>query len=425
LLIITFVVLLSIGMPMALALGISSLLYITMDGTVPNFAAIQTMVGGANVYTLLAIPFFIFAGNLMNTGGVTDRLFNFSRAIVGHIKGGLGHVNVVASIIFAGMSGTAIADAAGLGTVEIKAMRDAGYDDRLSIGITAASSTIGPIIPPSMTMVIYGVIASASIGRLFAAGILPGLIMGLSLMIYVYIRADHYKCPIEKRSSLREIGRAFRLAFYSLLTPGIILGGIFTGAFTPTEAAAIASLYAIVLGAFIFHEMDLKQFYRAVKGSAETTIQVMFIVVSATLFAWILAKEQVPQTVAAFILSHTRNYYVILFSINSILLIVGLFMETVASINILTPVFIPIMRELGISPVQFGVMMVLNLTIGVLTPPFGTVLFVLSGVAKVPVERVARDTAPFLAPLLVVLVLIVLFPQLTLFVPDLLFGKKF
>lgn len=422
-LIIGLFVLLASGMPVAMAIGIPSLVYIIADGTVPNFAGVQIMVGGANTYPLLAIPFFILAGNLMNISGVTTRIFNFSNKLVGHIKGGLGHVNVIASIIFAGMSGAAIADAGGLGTIEINAMRKAGYNDSLTIGITAASSIIGPIIPPSMVAVIYAVVASTSIGRLFAAGIVPGFIMGLSLMVLIYFLSDKYKTPVGKKSSVTEVVKSFVSTFWALLTPGIILGGIFFGVFTPTEAAAIASFYAIILGFFIYREMSLKEFYRALIESMSTTIQIMFLVVSATLFAWILAKEQVPQAVADFMLGKMQNYYLILFSINILLLIVGCFLETVAAINILVPVFIPLIQKLGIDPVHFGVIMILNLMIGTLTPPFGTVLFVLSSVAKVPVERVAKDTAIFLLPLIIVLILIVLFPQLTLFLPNLFFGK--
>jgi tripartite ATP-independent transporter DctM subunit len=420
-LIISLFVLMIIGLPVSLAIGIPSLLYIIMEPSIPSFTAIQRMVSGPNTYSLLAIPFFVFAGNLMNTGGVTTRIFNFCESIVGSVKGGLGHVNVVASVIFAGMSGAAIADAGGLGAVEIKAMRDAGYDDGFTLGITAASSTIGPIIPPSMTMVIYGVVAGASIGRLFAAGIIPGLLMGLSLMIMVYVMADRYKCPPPVKTNISQAISAFKSAFFAFLTPAIILGGIFFGVFTPTEAAAMASLYSIILG-IIYKEMTLASFYQAVKESMETTVVVMFIVASATLFAWILAREQVPQMVASFILGKTDNYYVILFAINILLLIVGCFMETVASINILVPVFLPIIKMLNIDPVHFGVMMVLNLTIGVLTPPFGTVLYVLSGVAKVPVETVARNTAIFLIPLLATMVLVILFPGLTLALPRALYG---
>jgi tripartite ATP-independent transporter DctM subunit len=302
-------------------------------------------------------------------------------------------------------------------------MRKAGYDDRLTVGITAASSTIGPIIPPSLAVVIYGVVASASIGRLFAAGIIPGLIMGLSLMLLVYFLADKYNTPVSKRAGLKLILTAFLSTFWALLTPCIILLGIFFGVFTPTEAAAVACVYAIILGFIIYREMTPRAFYEALKGAMVTTIQVMFIIVAAMLFAWILAKEQVPQMVASFMIEKIHNYYLILFSVNILLLFVGCFMETAAAINILVPVFIPLMAKIGIDPVHFGVMMILNLMIGTLTPPFGTVLFVLSSVAKLPVEAVARSTAIFILPLIVVLILIALFPQLTLFLPNLIDGK--
>ncbi len=422
-LIIGLLFLLILGLPVALAIGIPSLIYIIVDGNIPNFSAIQRMVAGANTYPLLAVPFFIFAGNLMNTSGVTYRIFDFSNKIVGHIKGGLGHVNVIASIIFAGMSGAAIADAGGLGNIEINAMRKEGYDDGLTIGITAASSTIGPIIPPSLPVVVYAVVASTSVGRLFAAGIIPGLIMGISLMIIIYLLADRFHTPIGKKYSFKEIIISFLSAFWSLLTPAIILGGIFFGIFTPTEAAVIASFYAIILGFFIYREMTAKQFLEAVRRSMVSTVQVMFIVVAATLFAWILANEKVPQAVAGYILGLTDNYYLILLAINIVLLIVGMFMETIASINILVPVLLPIIDQLGIDPIQFGVMMILNLMIGLLTPPFGTVLFVLSGVAEVSVETVAKNTAIFLIPLLVVLALIALVPEITLYLPNIIFGK--
>ena len=420
--VLVFFALLILGFPVALSLGIPSLLYIMVDGTIPDFMAVQTMVGGANTYPLLAVPFFIFAGNLMNTSGVTTRIFDFSSKWVGHIKGGLGHVNVLASIIFAGMSGTAVADAGGLGIIEIKAMRDAGYDDDLTIGITAASSTVGPIIPPSMVAVIYGVAASASIGRLLVGGIVPGLLMGFALMIQVYFMADKYNCPLEKKASLRERFGALRTAFWSLLTPLIILGGIASGIFTPTEAAGIACAYSVLLGFLIYQELTPKLFWEAVKSSAYSTIQLMFIVVSATLFAWILAKEQIPQLVANFLLTRVSNYYLLLLLINIVLLIVGCFMETVASINILVPVFLPLIQQMGIDPVHFGLIMILNLVIGVVTPPFGSVLFVLSGVAKVPVDKVARSTFKFYPALIISLLLVTYIPQITLLLPNLLFG---
>ena len=415
--------LMALGMPVAMAIAIPCFVYIMIDGTIPTFAAIQNMVAGANTYPLLAVPFFILAGNVFNAGGVTERLFHFSNTLVGHIKGGLAHVNVVGSMIFAGMSGAAIADAGGLGNIEIQAMRKAGYNDTLTIGITAASSTIGPIIPPSMVGVIYAAIAQASVGRLFAAGFIPGILMGLFMMVQVYLLADKFKTPVEKRATIKEILRSFFSATGALFAIVIILGGIFSGVFTATEAAGIAAFYGMILGFVIYRDLSLKNFYEAFKASVKSTVQIMFIVVSATLFAWILAKEQFPQMFSAFLLEKVQNYYLILFSINAMLLILGCFMETVAIINILTPVFIPIMQQLGIDPVHFGVMMIINLMIGVLTPPFGSVLFVLSSVAKVPVEKVARDTAIFILPILAVLFLIAVFPPLTLFLPNLIYGK--
>ena len=424
LMLVAVIVLLFTGIPVAVAIGLPSLVYVIFNDTIPNFTAIQRMVAGANAYALLAIPFFIFAGNLMNESGVTNRIFGFANKLVGHIRGGLGHVNVVASIIFAGMSGAAIADAGGLGAIEIKAMREAKYPESMTIGVTAASSTIGPIIPPSMVAVIYAVVANTSIGRLFAAGIVPGLIMGLSLMLMIWVQAGKRKVQTAPRSSLREIASSFATTFWALLTPGIILGGIFFGIFTPTEAAAMASVYAILLGFVIYRDMDFAGFVRAVRSTVRTTVQIMFIVAAATLFAWILARERVPQIVAAFMLNRVENYYLIFFAINILLILVGAFMETVASINILVPVFLPIMAALGIDPVHFGVVMIFNLMIGVLTPPFGSVLFVLSSVADTPVEKVAKYTFMYLFPLIIVLVALVLFPGLSLWLPNLLFGTR-
>jgi len=303
-------------------------------------------------------------------------------------------------------------------------MREAKYPEGMCIGVTAASSTIGPIIPPSLIAVVYASVAQESVGRLFAAGFVPGVLMGLSLMVLVYFQGRKLNLPVEKRATFREIFLSFFDTFWSLLTPGIILGGIFFGFCTPTEAAAIACVYAIVLGFLIYREMSLKGFYRALVAAMATTVQVMFIVAAATLFAWILAKEKVPVMVANFMLTQFDNYYVILLVINVILLLVGCFMETVAAINILVPVFLPLIQKLNIDPVHFGIIVILNLTIGLLTPPFGTVLFVLSSVTKVTVEDVARHTFIYLIPLVIVLALLTFYAPLTLTLPNLLFGKS-
>lgn len=409
--------------PIAIAVGGSCIIYILFKGNIQLHTAVQRMAAGVNADTLLAIPFFIFAGNIMNHGGITTRIFDFANACVGHVKGGLAHVNVFASIIFAGMSGAAVADAGGLGAIEIRAMKEKGYGEKVTVGTTAASSLIGPIIPPSMIMVVYGVAAGASIGRLFAAGVVPGLLMGLALMAVVYFRAEQLQCPTEPRTSLREVGRTLVSAFPSLMAPVIILGGIFTGWFTPTESAAIACLYAYVLG-LIYRDINWENTKESIVSSMTTTIQILMIVASATLFAYILAAEQVPQKVAMLVLSLTTNYWLILLMLNLLLLVVGLFLETVAAINLLVPVCLPLFQELNINPVHFGIIMCVNLVIGTVTPPFGSVLFVLSSVAKISVEKVARYTAYFLAPLLFVLAIVNVFPELSLWLPNLLFGPE-
>ncbi len=421
--IILLFVFLALGLPVAVAVGIPSLLYVIFDPSIPNFVAVQRMIAGINTYSLLAIPFFILAANLMNTGGITTRIFRSCEVGMGRVKGGLAYVNIVASIIFAGMSGAAIADAGGLGAIEIKAMREAKYDERVTLGITASSSLIGPIIPPSMPIVVYGVVASTSIGRLFAAGIIPGLIMGLILALMVFGLQHIWQLPRGNKSTMREKMDAFFKAFLSLLTPVIILGGIFTGFFTPTESAAIACLYALILSIF-YRDINLKTFIEALRASMVTTVQVLIIVASAALFSWIIAREQIPQMLVTLVAQMDISPWIIILLVNLLLLVVGLFMETVASINLLVPVLLPMMIQLGMNPVQFGIIIILNLVIGTLTPPFGTVLFVLSSVANVSVEKVAKSVLIFLPPLLIVLALINIFPQMTLWLPNLIYGVR-
>jgi tripartite ATP-independent transporter DctM subunit len=413
--------LLILGVPIAVALGLSSLVFILLSGQVPDLVVIHRMVNGVDSFPLLAVPFFILAGNLMNTAGITNRIFDFAKACVGWMRGGLGHVNVGASVVFAGMSGAAVADAGGLGTIEIKAMRDAGYDADFSVGVTAASSTIGPIIPPSLPMVIYGVVASSSIGQLFAAGFIPGLMMAAALMIMVtwYARTRGY--PRDARFSLLVLWISFQRAFLSLLTPVIIVGGILGGLFTPTEAAIAASAYALLLGVVLYRTLTPRRLLRVSFDTIETTAVVMFIVAAASIFAWILTSNRVTEHFASLILAITENPILILLMINVILLIVGCFMETIAAITILVPVLLPIVVKLGIDPVHFGVIMVLNLMIGLLTPPVGMVIYVLSRVSGVPFERCVTATAPFLIPLVIVLLLVTFIPQLSMFLPTLIY----
>jgi tripartite ATP-independent transporter DctM subunit len=409
----------AVGIPVAIALAGSSAIFILFFGTVPEMVVAHRMINGVDSFPLLAVPFFILAGSLMNTAGITERIFTFALACVGWLRGGLGHVNVAASVIFAGMSGAAVADAGGLGAIEIKAMRDAKYDDDFAIGITAASSTIGPIVPPSLPMVIYGVVGGASIGQLFAAGFVPGLMMALALSVMVgwYARRRNY--PRDQRFRFDVLGRSFLRAFLSLMTPVIIIGGILSGAFTPTEAAIAACAWAMFLGIVVYRTLTVRRFLRVSFDTIETTAVVLFVVAAASIFAWILTQNRVPEQFATWMLSVSDTPWVLLLMMNVILLIVGCFMETVAAITILVPVLLPIAVKIDVDPVHFGVIMVLNLMIGLLTPPVGMVLYVLSRVAKVPFERCVSATAPFLVPLVLVLLLVTFVPAITMWLPTL------
>ena len=411
------IVSLIIGVPIAIAFGISSLIYIAIEG-LPSVLLLHTMIGGINSFPLLAIPFFIFAGHLMNASGLTDRIFDFAKSIVGWMPGGLGHVNVGSSVVFAGMSGAAVADAGGLGLVEIKAMRKAGYDDSFSVGITAASSIIGPIIPPSLPMVIFGVTASTSIGKLFAAGIIPGVLMAISLMVMIAFLAKKRNYPIDKKFSISIMIYCSKRAFLSLLMPVIIVGGIISGAFTPTEAAVCASFYALFLGIIVYKTLTFNKIMDLSIETIETTAAILFIVAGAAIFAWILTENGIAQILSENILYITTNPTSVLFIIMGIVFLVGLFMETIAAITILVPVLMPIAAQVGIDPTHLGIVVILNLMIGLLTPPVGMVLYVLSKVAKVPFEQCVKDTSIFLIPLVFILFLLVIFPEITMFIPN-------
>ncbi|PRY22088.1 tripartite ATP-independent transporter DctM subunit [Aliiruegeria haliotis] len=415
---VTLAVMLVIGVPVAVSLGLASLIYVLMSD-LPDVVVFHNMTNGINSFPLLAIPFFILAGHLMNTAGITTKIFSFARALVGWLPGGLGHVNVGASVLFAGMSGAAVADAGGLGNVEIKAMRDAGYDTDFSVGVTAASSTIGPIIPPSLPLVIYGVMASVSIGELFAAGLVPGLLMALSLMIMVAWYARRRNYPKDDRFELCRLWQTFKQAFLPLLTPGIIIGGIVTGAFTPTEAAVAAVFYALFLGLFVYRSLSLRHLIRVSIDTIETTAAILMIVAAAAIFAWILTANQVAAILGDALLGVTTNKEMVLLIMMVMVLLIGLFMETIAAITILVPVLLPIAAQVGIDPVHLGIIVILNLMIGLLTPPIGMVLYVLAEVSGVSFEKCVKATMPFLVPLITVLMLIVFFPKLALFLPEL------
>ncbi|MGQ9623562.1 MAG: TRAP transporter large permease, partial [Candidatus Caldatribacteriaceae bacterium] len=371
---------------------------------------------------ILAIPLFILVGKLMNTGGITDRIFRFANLLVGHWRGGLGQVNVLASMIFAGTSGLAVADTAGLGIVEIKAMRDAGYDDDFSAAITGASSTVGPIIPPSVPLVIYGILANASIGRLLIGGLVPGILVGLLLMVMVAFYALRKGYPVNKKSSRRELWAGLKKAIGPGLTPFILIGGMLSGMFTPTEAAAIAVLYAFILSFFVYREITLRDFWRLLKETAVETAIITFIIACAMFYGWVLIRSRVPIVLLEAFTSMSTNPLVVLLILNLFLLIIGCFMDTTAAICILVPILAPLLAKVGIDPVHFGLIMVLNLMIGLLTPPYGMNLFILSKITGLSPLRIARSSLPFFIPLLLALAIITVFPSVVTFLPNLIFG---
>lgn len=409
-------VLLIAGVPVAVSLGVASLTFILIDG-LPSMVVLHNMVNGINSFPLIAVPFFIMAGHLMNSAGITTRIFNLARATVGWMHGGLGHVNIGASVIFAGMSGAAVADAGGLGNIEIKAMREAGYDTDFSVGITAASSTIGPIIPPSLPLIVYGVIGDTSIGQLFAAGLLPGMLMAVSLMLMVAYFARKRGYPRDERFRLPFFLRALQHGVLPLFTPVIIVGGIITGVFTPTEAAIAAVAYSMFLGIFVYRTLTWRRIVRVSMDTIETTASIMMIVAASSIFAWILTANQVANIFAENLLSFTDNKVIILLLITLIVLVIGCFMETIAAITILVPVLLPVAITIGVDPVHFGIILILNLMLGLLTPPVGMVLYVLSKVSGVPFERCVVATAPFLIPLLAVLLILTFVPEVSMALP--------
>ena len=457
---IIFLGLMGAGLPVAIAMAGSSLLFILLSGNLPPFVVVHRMVSGIDSFPLLAVPFFILAGNLMNNAGITNRIYNYALALVGWLKGGLGHVNVVGSVVFAGMSGTAIADAAGLGTIEIKAMKDHGYETEFAVGVTAASATLGPIIPPSLPFVIYGMMANVSVGALFLAGILPGALMAVLMMLTVAYFAHKngwggdikFEWPrvlkalaetlvvigwplalwllIEKGGLpaqatvvaglvvLFGMDKVFKFqAVLPIMTPVLLIGGMTTGLFTPTEGAVAACLWAIVLGFFWYRTLTWKMFVKVCLDTVETTSTVLFIVAAASIFGWMLTATGVTAAISQWVLAFTKDPWVFLLLANLLMLFVGCFLEPTAAITILVPILVPICQQLGIDLVHFGLVMVLNLMIGLLHPPMGLVLFVLARVAKLSVERTTMAILPWLLPLLGSLVIITYFPSLVLWLP--------
>ncbi|WP_251862960.1 TRAP transporter large permease [Achromobacter sp. Marseille-Q4962] len=455
----TFLLLMIFGLPVAVSMAGASLLYLLATGSVPDVVIAQRMIAGVESFPLLAVPFFILAGNLMNIAGITGRIYNFAVALVGWMRGGLGQVNIIGSVVFAGMSGTAIADAAGLGTIEIKAMKDHGYETEFAVGVTAASATLGPIIPPSLPFVIYGMMANVSIGSLFLAGLLPGAVLTLLMMLTVAYYARRNNWGGDVSFNWKRLGGAtlevlivlaFPLAIWimtslgvspnlatgvafaallvldwtfnfsavmALMAPVILIGGMTLGWFTPTEAAVAAVIWALFLGLVRYRSMTLRTLAKASFDTIETTASVLFIVTAASVFAWLLTTTQAAQALTDAILSVTQNKWVFLLMANVLILIVGCFIDTIAAITILVPILLPIVLKLGIDPIHFGLIMTLNLMIGLLHPPLGMVLFVLARVARLSVERTTMAILPWLVPLFVALLAITYIPQITLWLP--------
>jgi TRAP-type C4-dicarboxylate transport system permease large subunit len=455
----SFLTLMILGLPVALSMAAASLLYILATGVVPDVIVAQRMIAGVESFPLLAVPFFILAGNLMNIAGVTGRIYSFAVALVGWMKGGLAQVNIIGSVIFSGMSGTAIADAAGLGTIEIKAMKDHGYSTEFAVGVTAASATLGPIIPPSLPFVIYGMMANVSIGALFLGGLIPGVVMTLLMMGTVAFFAHKNGWGSDTPFSLRQLASAsvevvivlaFPLAVWlmmqaglspnvaigialavllaldwyfdfaavmALMAPVILIGGMTLGLFTPTEAAVAAVIWSLFLGLVRYRSMTLRSLAKATFDTIETTASVLFIVTAASIFAWLLTISQAAQILSDAILGFTQNKWVFLLLANLLILFVGCFIDTIAAITILVPILLPIVLKLGIDPIHFGLIITLNLMIGLLHPPMGLVLFVLARVARLSIERTTMAILPWLLPLLVSLALVTYLPAISLWLP--------
>ncbi|MGI6030787.1 MAG: TRAP transporter large permease [Eubacteriales bacterium] len=413
-----FVVLLLAGMPIGFTIFISCMCYL-MANDMTCTIAVQRMAAGVDSFPLLAIPFFILAGVVMNNGGVTTRIFNLCNVLVGHITGGLGHANVLASVIFAGMSGSALADAGGLGAIELAAMKEAGYEDDFSLAITGASSIIGPIIPPSIAAVMFAVAANVSLGRLLIAGILPGIVLAFSMCCVVYVQCKKKGYQKRARPTLREIWEAFSQAFLPLMTPVILIGGILGGVFTPTEAAVVAVAYAIILGLF-YKTITWKDMYGYLVETARVTTNVMMMVAAASLFGWIMARAGVANLISNFFLNFISNKVSALLVLNVFLLVVGMLLDNSAAIPILAPVLMPVALQYGIDPIHFGIIMIVNLMIGLLTPPVGGVLFVLQSISSVPYEKLVKALVPYLLVTIVVLYILTFVPQISLILPNLL-----
>lgn len=414
----SFVILCLLGVPIAFVLGISSVFAFIYHGDYPFTLVVQRMFTALDGFSLMAIPFFIFAGGIMDIGGISRRIVNFSFIFVGTIRGGLAMVGVIGSMIFAGVSGSAVADTAAMGTILIPRMVEKGYTKGFAAALIAAAGTLGPLIPPSIAMIIYGVIAGCSIGQLFIAGIVPGIIVGFSLMAMSWVIAKKEGFPAEEPLSLKEAWASAKDALWAVVMPVVVLGGIRIGIFTPTEAGVIACVYGFFIGAFVYKEIKLSDIPKVLKDGIVGTTAVMFLIATASLFSWILASERIPQAVAEFFLSISRDPNIVLLMINAMLLVIGTFMDCTPAIIMTMPVFLPLVTSLGIDLIHFGIIVVFNLLIGLLTPPVGACLFVACNIAKIGLTEITRAVWPFIALMVGLLMVFTYWPGLILWLPN-------
>ncbi|MCM8900197.1 TRAP transporter large permease [Caldicoprobacter algeriensis] len=415
---IMFVLIFILRIPISLGMLSAAILYLLVKGA--NIGQIVNLVMFRlySNYTVIAVPLFVFSALVMNTGKITEKVFNFADALVGRWKGGLGHVNVLASLIFSGMTGSAVADASGLGIMEIDAMRKAGYDDGFSCAVTASSAVIGPTFPPSIPMLIYAMLSGASVGALFLGGVAPGVLLAVVLMVYVAYISNKRNYPRGPQYTLREFLVITFKALPALFTPVILLTCIYTGVVTPTEAAAVAALYALVVSIFVYKSMGLKELFNVLKETVKTTGNLGLIVGSAFAFSYIAANERIPQTFASFFLGITDNKYVFLFIINIAFLILGMFFDTSTIQLVFLPIVLPVVNALGIDLVHFGVVICLNMMIGLLTPPFGMLLFITSGISGTPLKDVIKETLPMTVVMIIFLFILTFVPDIVMFIPN-------
>ncbi len=416
---IVFAVLLIVSVPIGFTLGLTSLFAIFKSDMLVLLNIVpQRFFAGVDMFPIMAMPFFMIAGDLMNRCKITDSLIEFSNSLVGHIRGGLAHSNIVASIFFAGITGAAVADSAALGSVLIPAMKKDGYDEDFSAAITAASSIIGPIIPPSTIMVIYGSIMGVSIAGLFAAGVLPGVLIGILLMIMVYFIAKKRNYPkMESRPSVAYVWKVFKKSILALILPVIILGGILSGYFTPTEAAAVSVLYAFIIGFFVTKTLKVSDLPDILLSCAKNTGIIFLLMSAASILSFFLASEGIPEMIADVMLSISHSKYIILFLICVLLLIIGMFMDITAALLILAPILAPLAIQLGVHPLHFAIVMVVALNIGLMTPPLGACLFVVCGVTGLPLEKVAKEIVPFIFAEVIALFIVAFWPPLSMAIP--------